>query len=317
MPDELHELTVPPDSAGARLDRWLADHLPLSRAQARRLLDEGRVEVLGQTVKPALKLVPGWQIHVSIPEVAPLTVEPEAIPLDVVYEDADLVVINKPAGMVVHPSKGHDAGTLVNALLAHCEDLSGIGGVKRPGIVHRLDKDTSGLLVVAKHDQAHHALADQLRTRTMSRQYLAICWGEPSWETMTVDQPIGRHPSRRQEMAVVETGRRAVTHFTRREGFITAALLAAKLETGRTHQVRVHATWLGHPLLGDPVYGRRREPLSPAAESALAGLEGQALHAAELSFRHPRDEREVRFSAAPPADFQALLTALARDQSAG
>ncbi len=316
MPDESHDLTVPPDAAGARLDRWLADALPLSRAQARRLLDDGRVSVLGQTAKPALKLLPGWRIQVTIPAPVPIAAVAEAIALDVVYEDSDLLVINKPVGMVVHPAHGHPSGTLVNALLAHCQDLSGIGGVLRPGIVHRLDKDTSGLLVVAKHDQAHHHLAAQLQARTMTRRYLAICWGEPSWETITVDQPIGRHPAHRQQMAVVATGRPAVTHFERCQGFLTAALLQAKLATGRTHQVRVHAAWLGHPLLGDPVYGRRREPLSPAAYEALAGLAGQALHAAEIVFEHPRDGRSMRFEAAPAAPFEALLTALSTGRAA-
>lgn len=316
MPDDVHHLTVPADAAGARLDRWLADALPLSRAQARRLLDDGLVEIAGQIVKPALKLVAGWRITVTVPAPVPVSIAAEDIALDVVYEDEDLLVIHKPAGMVVHPARGHPGGTLVNALMAHCHDLSGIGGELRPGIVHRLDKDTSGLLAVAKHDQAHRRLAEQLRARTMSRRYLALCWGEPAWESITVYQPIGRHPSRRQEMAVVPTGRPAVTHFTRRDGFVTAALLSAKLESGRTHQVRVHATFLGHPLLGDPVYGRRREPLPPAAAAALAGLRGQALHAAELAFDHPRDGRPMVFESPPPAAFQALLTALATSRSA-
>lgn len=310
MAAELHALVVPDEAAGARLDRWLAEALPMSRAQVRRLLDEGQVVVAGQHAKPALRLEAGWQITVTVPAPVAVAVVAEAIPLAIVYEDEDLLVIDKPVGMVVHPAKGHPTGTLVNALLAHCHDLSGIGGELRPGIVHRLDRDTSGLLVVAKHDRAHQALAAQLADRTMSRRYLALCWGEPIWPETTVEQPIGRHPAQRQQMAVVAGGRLAVTHFTRREGYLTAALLAARLESGRTHQVRVHATWLGHPLLGDPVYGRRREPLPPAAADALAGLSGQALHAAELAFRHPRDARPMQFTRPPPAPFQRLLEAL-------
>ena len=313
MPDEVHRLTVPEAAAGARLDRFLADALPqLSRAQARRLLDEGRVDVPGEKVKPALKVESGWRISLTIPPPAPTVLVAEPIPLDVVYEDSDLLVINKRVGMVVHPAKGHPTGTLVNALLAHCQDLSGIGGELRPGIVHRLDKDTSGLLVAAKHDLAHRQLAAQLKVRSMTRRYLAVCWGEPSWDAQTVDQPIGRHPHRRQQMAVVPDGRRAVTQFAKLEGFSTAALLEARLETGRTHQVRVHAAYLGHPLLGDPLYVRRRDalPLGTEASAALEAMAGQALHATELIFQHPLEHREMRFEAPPPAEFAALLTAL-------
>ncbi|MBI2298390.1 MAG: RluA family pseudouridine synthase [Armatimonadetes bacterium] len=306
---------VPPESAGRRLDVFLAEHCPaLSRSQAKRLIEAGEVTVEGRPGRPRTVLRAGWTVSVSIPAPQPTDLAAEDLPLHIIHEDADLLVIDKPAGMLTHPGGGQYRGTLVNALLAHCTDLSGIGGEVRPGIVHRLDRDTTGLLVVAKHDRAHRHLADQLRARTAHREYLAIVYGEPEWEEITVDAPVGRSPQRRTEMAVTATGRAARTHLACRERFGLAALLAARLESGRTHQVRVHCHHIGHPLMGDPAYGRKRArqfgPLPPAVAEALAGLPGQALHAYRLEFTHPADELPRCFEVPPPAAFRALLEAL-------
>jgi 23S rRNA pseudouridine1911/1915/1917 synthase len=319
MPSEearLVTLTVADEDAGARLDVLLARLLPeLSRSAAHRLIDFGDVRVDGRPVKPRHVAKAGETLTVLLRAPATCDVAPQAIDLDVVYEDGDLIVVNKPAGMVTHPAHGAPAGTLVNALLAHCTDLSGIGGELRPGIVHRLDKDTSGLLVCAKHDAAHRALAAQLADRTMSRRYLALVWGEPDFSERLVDAPLGRHPTVRVMMAVVPDGRAARTRLTVLERYGRAALLAAELETGRTHQVRVHCAHLGHPLVGDPVYGRRRAHtlavLDADLREVVAALPGQALHATRLTFRHPRDGRSLTFEAPPPPAFEAVRRGLA------
>ncbi|HEY3377473.1 MAG TPA: RluA family pseudouridine synthase [Armatimonadota bacterium] len=301
-------------TGGERLDAYVAAQQPdLSRARVQQLLKAGMVRVNEATEKASYRVAAGDAITVQLPApVAPVGVEPEAIPLDIVYQDADLAVINKPAGLVVHPAVGHWSGTLVNALLFHVKDLSGIGGELRPGIVHRLDKETSGLMLVAKHDVAHRALAEMIQARTVSREYIALAWGVIPDNTFTVDAPIGRHPSDRQRMAVLpgeqetHTRRHAVTHFTVQETMPHATAVTAKLETGRTHQIRVHLQYLGYPVVGDPVYGertaRRFLPLvPPATRAAVAALPGQALHAFRLSFPHPRTGEPLSFEAPPPA----------------
>ncbi|MBI5830847.1 MAG: RluA family pseudouridine synthase [Armatimonadetes bacterium] len=316
MSDEpAHQLTVDTESAGTRLDVYLARALPdLSRSAAHRAIDAGDVLVDGQPAKPRTLLRAGQRVSLTIAQPQESEIRPEAIDLRVVYEDADLIVINKPAGMVTHPARGHWEGTLVNALLAHCTDLSGIGGTLRPGIVHRLDRDTTGLLVAAKNDVAHRGLAGQLASRAMKRRYLALVYGEPDWEETVVDAPLGRHPTQRLQQAVIETGRPARTHFRVLARYGLAALLTADLDTGRTHQVRVHATHLGLPLLGDPVYGQRRAKSAvwpTALAEAVEGLPGQALHAIRLSFLHPADGRPLVFECAPPPAFVSVVRQLA------
>jgi 23S rRNA pseudouridine1911/1915/1917 synthase len=305
--------------AGERLDHVLVERLPdRSRSAIQHLIDEGHVRVDGQRVKSGHKLRPGEQVSVVVPPVRPLDLTPEPIPLDVLFEDADLLVINKPKGLVVHPSPGHASGTLVHAVLAHAGDeLSGIGGEERPGIVHRLDRDTSGLMLVAKTDRAHVSLQRQIGARTVERRYLAVVRGAPKFERAEVDAAIGRHPVDRKRMAVLPTTakpppRPAQTELKVLERFPGFALLEARLQTGRTHQIRVHCAYIGHPVVGDPVYGPRlRDPHVPAAvRSAIEALEGQALHAYCLSFDHPRTGERLTFTAAPPADIQALLAAL-------
>lgn len=293
-------LSVPPEAKGERLDQFLHRHLPtLSRSRLQELIEAGSVLLNGKSTKPSHKLKGGETVEVEIPAPRELSVAAEAIPLDVVYEDADLIVINKPQGMVTHPAPGAWEGTLVNALLAHCRDLSGIGGVARPGIVHRLDKDTSGLLVVAKNDASHQALSAQIAAKTAKRQYLAVVTGVPATEEGSIDAPIARHPSERVKMAVVPGGRHALTHWRVLEAFRDASLVEVTLATGRTHQIRVHMAHLGHPLVGDPVYGpKSRLPVK---------LEGQALHAFRLAFDHPTTGQRMEFEVAPPERFQALM----------
>lgn len=290
--------------AGWRLDVALAADatLALSRSRVQALIAAGAVTVDGVPVtKSGLKLRGGEQIVIEVPPDRPAEAIAEDLPLAVVYEDADLIVINKPRGLVVHPAAGHSSGTLVNALLSHCPDLAGIGGVLRPGIVHRLDRGTTGLLVVAKTQRAHEALTRAIKARAIHREYLAIVWGVPDAAQGRIEAPIGRHPVDRKRMAVVEDGRPAVTHFAVLESFSRAALLRCVLETGRTHQIRVHMAFIGHPIIGDPVYGGRRDP---------CGMGGQALHAAALAFAHPVDGRPLRFEVPPPEDFQQLLARL-------
>jgi 23S rRNA pseudouridine1911/1915/1917 synthase len=326
-PAGLITVVVAGDEGSSRLDRVLATRLPeLSRSRLKALILAGQVTVRTGAVRdPAYHVGAGETITIDVPEAVSAEPKPENIPLDIVYEDDDLIVLDKPPGLVVHPAAGHETGTLVNALIAHCgASLSGIGGVKRPGIVHRLDKDTSGLMVVAKNDLAHQSLsaqfADHGRTGAMQRGYLAFAWGVPHRQHGTIDAPIDRHPHARERMAVRERGREAVTHyqiqetFAGRDGKPIASLLACRLETGRTHQIRVHLTHLGHPLLGDAVYGphfkTKANQLGPQAQAALAALGRQALHAYLLVIEHPRTGEILHWESALPADLQHLRSAL-------
>jgi len=297
---------VGPELAGARLDAALARLEPgLSRAQVQRLIEQGEVTVAGARAKPAHKLRAGERIEGRVPEPVPVALAAQAIPLAILHEDRDLVVVDKPAGMVVHPAAGHAEGTLVNALLHHCRDLSGVGGELRPGIVHRIDKDTSGVLVVAKHDRAHRALAAQWKTHAIEREYLAFVKSAPRVDSGTVDAPIGRHPTDRKRMSTrARVARSAVTHWRVEERLRDAALLRVRLETGRTHQIRVHMASIGMALIGDPVYGGGR------AHPASRGLRRQALHATVLGFTHPTSGARLRFESPLPADLVALLESL-------
>ncbi|MDB5692822.1 MAG: RluA family pseudouridine synthase [Alphaproteobacteria bacterium] len=307
--------TIAADAAGWRLDRALAAALPtLSRERVKALIGGGRVTGPegGLVRDPATKAVPGGAYHLVVPAPTPAHNEAQNIALEIVFEDDHLLLVDKPAGMVVHPAAGNRDGTLVNALLHHCAGrLSGIGGVARPGIVHRIDKDTSGLLVVAKTDVAHEGLAAQFARHSIDRRYLAVTAGRPNPLEGKVDAPLARSSANRQKMAIVEDGRgkRAVTHYRTLRPLRESALVECRLETGRTHQVRVHMASIGHPLLGDPVYGRSR----PAHRELLKRLnfERQALHAAELGFIHPVTGQSLSFKSAVPSDMQELLSALA------
>ncbi len=315
-------LTVEPEEGGERVDRWLAERLELSRTRIQALLEEGRIRVDGAVPKKSEPVEAGQRVVVEIPPPRPLDAEPEDLPLDVVHEDEGLLVVNKAAGMVVHPAPGHPRGTMVNALLHHVDDLSGIGGMLRPGIVHRLDKDTSGLLVVAKRDDVHRALSDALRRREVRRLYRAAAWGHLSQSPIRIDAPIGRHRADRTRMAVVEDGgRRAVTRARIRERWIAAELLDVALDTGRTHQIRVHLAHLGHPVVGDETYG-------PGWERGMGGegrrwarelarrVPRQFLHASVLSFVHPLTGERTRFRAPIPPDL-AEPARWARETTAG
>jgi 23S rRNA pseudouridine1911/1915/1917 synthase len=305
QPEE-HAEFVAEEGAGGRLDAWLAERAGISRSRAAQLIEDGRVTLNGAPVRKKDHPAAGDRVAVRFPAAEPSEVRAEDIPLDVRYQDADLLVLDKPAGMVVHPAVGHRSGTLVNALLHAVGDLSGIGGVLRPGIVHRLDQDTSGLMIVAKHDEAHRTLSEALRRREVKRGYLAAVWGHVP-DAVTVDAPIGRHPAERKRMAVIPTGRPSVTHVRRLERWRAADLVRCDLETGRTHQIRVHLMHLGHPVVGDATYGAGRERGIAAADRAWAGglakrVPRQFLHAAELRFRHPRTGEEMRFDAPLPPD---------------
>ncbi len=293
---------------GERVDAYLARTLPdLSRSRVARLIEAGAVRLNGRVPRKSEKTSPGDNIEVEIPVAVPSTIEPEAIALHIVHEDEDILVIDKPAGLVVHPAPGHIRGTLVNALLHHVRDLSGIGGVLRPGIEHRLDNDTSGLLLVAKHDRAHRALSAALKQRQIRRSYLAASWGHIELDKLTVNAPIARSRHHRQRMAIVTDGRTAITHFRRLERWRGADLLRAELETGRTHQIRVHLLSIGHPVVGDRVY-------APQAERGMSGtVQGwsrefakrvprQFLHAAGLAFQHPLTGVPLTFESPLPAD---------------
>jgi 23S rRNA pseudouridine1911/1915/1917 synthase len=307
-------VTVGPEAAGERLDRALTAAVPeLSRSRLQALIATGCVREGERTVEDAsTKVKPGQRFEIRVPPPAPAVPAAQAIELDIVYEDSCLIVIDKPAGLVVHPAAGNPDGTLVNALLAHCDgELSGIGGVARPGIVHRLDKDTSGLMVVAKTDAAHQALSAQFADRTLSRTYLALVWGRPNPSAGTIEGAIGRDPRDRKRMAMVKAGGKAArTHYrVLRPAGLEASLMACKLDTGRTHQIRVHLTSIGHPLIGDPVYGRR--PRSVIGSEIERSFPRQALHAAKLRFRHPADQNEREFTRPLPGDMRDLLVSLA------
>jgi 23S rRNA pseudouridine1911/1915/1917 synthase len=326
------EVIVAGDEGFGRLDRVLALRRPeLSRSRLKALILAGQVSIKNTSIAdspvrdPAYHVAKGDTITIDVPPAIAAEPAGEAIALDVVYEDDDIIVINKPKGLVVHPAAGHESGTLVNALIAHCgASLSGIGGVRRPGIVHRLDKDTTGLMVAAKNDRAHQSLTEQFadhgRSGAMRRGYLAFAWGVPSRQRGTVDAPIDRHPHAREKMAVREGGREAVTHwevvetFQTRGGSPIASLLACQLETGRTHQIRVHLAHIGHPLLGDGVYGphfkTKANALGPKAQAALAALGRQALHAWLLTVKHPKTGEILSWEAALPEDLLLLQTAL-------
>ena len=292
------------EDVGTRIDVFLAENMEdLSRSGVQKLIDEGMITLNGGKTKANYKLREKDIIDVTVPEVKEVEILPEDIPLDILYEDADVIVVNKPQGMVVHPAPGHTSGTLVNALMFHCgDDLSGINGEKRPGIVHRIDKDTSGVLMIAKNDMAHQSLAAQLAEHSITRKYNAVVYNGFNEDEGTVNKPIGRNPQDRKKMAVTEKhSRHAVTHYRVIERMEKFTLIEAQLETGRTHQIRVHMTYIGHPLLGDPVYGPKKQPVS---------LEGQALHARVLGFIHPRTGEYMEFEAPLPPHFEALLERL-------
>ena len=288
------------ESRGKRLDAYLADTLDdLTRSAAANLIETGAVIVNGKAAAKSYKIAGGETVEVTLPEPEPIDAAAQDIPLDVVYEDGDVIVVNKPSGMVVHPAPGHADGTLVNALLYHCgESLSGIGGALRPGIVHRIDRNTSGLIIAAKNDAAHQSLTSQLSDHTLGRTYECIVTGNLREDAGTVDAPIARHPTDRKKMAVVSGGRNAVTHWEVIARYPGYTHVRCRLETGRTHQIRVHMAYLGHPILGDTVYGNKKE---------VPGLTGQCLHAVGLQFLHPRTGELVRLSCPLPEEFTKML----------
>jgi 23S rRNA pseudouridine1911/1915/1917 synthase len=306
-------LRVPAESEDTRLDRFLATALALSRSQLQRLIKDGSVLVAGRAAKANQPVKPGQEISIDVPEPIEAAPAPENLPLPIVYQDKDLIVVDKPAGMVVHPAAGHESGTMVNALLHHVDDLSGIGGEKRPGIVHRLDKGTSGLMVVAKHDRAHEELARQFAQREVEKEYLALAWGEVM-AGRRIDAPIGRDPSNRKKMASesarLRRTRAAVTRVVRAEHFGRVLTLAqVAIHTGRTHQIRVHLSAIGHPIVGDALYGGVHRRV-PGDIRAVAHLDRPFLHAARLVFSHPEDGRRMEFLSAMPADLQEILDEL-------
>lgn len=287
-----------------RIDSWLSDKLSeYSRTYIQKLINENMVKVNGKSIKSNYKLKPDDKITVTIPKPQKLEVKPEKIDLDIVYEDSDIIVVNKPKGMVVHPAAGNYSGTLVNALMEYCGDrLSDINGIIRPGIVHRIDKDTSGLLVVAKNNRAHEELSKKLKRHDINRIYIALVYGVIREECGKVDAPIGRHPVNRKKMAVnIKNGKKAVTHFKVLERFKEATYVELTLETGRTHQIRVHMSYIGYPIIGDQVYGGNKK---------IFNIQGQALHARKLIFEHPITKENLKFEAEPPEDFKNLLEKL-------
>ncbi|MCY9510057.1 RluA family pseudouridine synthase [Paenibacillus larvae] len=290
------------EHAGERIDKFVSECLDgVSRTQIQQWIKEGHISVNEKQVKPNYKLAEGDRIKLNIPDPEQVDIRPEPIPLDIYYEDKDVIVVNKPRGMVVHPAPGHSSGTLVNALMYHCKDLSGINGEMRPGIVHRIDKDTSGLIMAAKHDKAHASLADQLREHSVTRKYLALVQGNLAHEQGTVEAPIGRDPKDRKLYTVTEkNSKEAVTHFVVMERFGDYTLTELKLETGRTHQIRVHMKFIGHPLVGDPAYGKSKKEW----------IRGQALHAAVLGFKHPMTREYLEFEAPLPEDMKQLIHSL-------
>ncbi|MCS6949779.1 MAG: RluA family pseudouridine synthase [Armatimonadota bacterium] len=310
-----------PADEGARLDLFLAQRLPeVSRAQIQRWIEAGLVELNGRSTKPNARLRAGDEVYLEPPPPLPAEPQPEPIPLQVLYEDEHLAVVVKPRGMVTHPAPGAESGTLVNAALARFGRLSSIGAPDRPGIVHRLDKDTTGLILIALTEQAHHALAQQIQQRLVERRYLALVWGVPRFHRALVDAPIGRSESDRTRMSVKAAlhdpnARPAVTEFELRENLGTCSLLEARLHTGRTHQVRVHAAYIGHPVVGDPVYGAGRSAAqygwkradARTLDELVTQMGGQALHAYQLTFTHPVTTQPMRFTAEPPEDMQAII----------
>ena len=307
--DNIVEIKVDEDKAGTRLDVFCSiafNDVVNSRNYAQKLIEAGNVSVNGRELKTNYKVKVGECISCVIPEPESLVVEPENIPIDIVYEDADIIVVNKARGMVVHPAPGNYTGTLVNALLYHCKDLSDINGMIRPGIVHRIDKDTTGLLVVAKNNKAHMFLSELLKSHEIKREYIAVAEGIINENKGTIDLPIGRHPVDRKKMAVrAENSREAITHFEVVDRLEGHSLVVCNLETGRTHQIRVHLSHIGHPIAGDPLYGMRENH----------GMTGQALHARKLTFIHPSSGKTVSFEAAPPSDFEALVRGLSTSVS--
>ena len=307
--------TVTESEKGKRLDAFLSEVADISRSAAAKLIDEGLVTVNGKTQPKKYAVKPSDDIDFTPPEIKEAEALPEDIPLDVVYEDSDIIVINKPKGMVVHPAPGNYTGTLVNALLYHCRDsLSGIGGVMRPGIVHRIDKDTSGLLVVAKNDEAHATLSEELKYHGIEREYRALVTGGFKEDTGTVNYPIGRHPVDRKKQAVILDGsgnaREAVTHYTVLERFGGVSYLALKLETGRTHQIRVHMSYTGHALLGDEVYSKSKTQFEKKHPSLFCG---QALHAKRLTLTHPKTKERMSFECELPTEFEKALELLRKE----
>ena len=305
----LQRLTVSPGDAGVRIDKYLAEQLPdITRSYLQNLMKDVSVQMNVKPVKASTKTAVGAVIALTIPEPEEPEILPENIPLDILYEDSDVILINKPKDMVVHPAAGHYTGTLVNALMYHCRgDLSGINGVLRPGIVHRIDKDTTGVLIVCKNDRAHNALAEQLKEHSITRKYRAIVCGNLKEDEGTVDAPLSRHPQDRKKMAIVRSGgKRAVTHYRVLERFGNDTYIECQLETGRTHQIRVHMASLGHPLLGDEIYGRAKSPFK---------LEGQTLHAMVLGFIHPTTGEYMEFEAPLPEYFEKLLEKLRKSGS--
>lgn len=310
------EFEAPEESSGTRIDLFLANkNIDLSRSRIQKLISQQNILVNGKPTKPSYKIKGNEKITIKVPPLEKLSLEPENIPLDILYEDSDLLVVNKKAGMVVHPALGNYSHTLVNALLFHCKDLSGINGVLRPGIVHRLDKNTSGLLVVAKNDFAHLSLAEQIKNRTLLREYVAIVWGHMPTNKGSIEAPIGRSTKDRKRMAVSRLkGRESLTEYRVLERFDLCDLLSVRLKTGRTHQIRVHLSYLNHPVLGDPEYGGRQKWIKGVhdkhrlfAQNLLALINRQALHAKKLGFTHPRTKEYKEFESSLPEDIENVL----------
>lgn len=303
---ETEKFVITPEQAGVRLDKVLSEILDATRSHIQHAMERGEILLEGKTVQPKDKAKAGQTVEVRMSAPAEISVEPEDLPIDIIYQDEDLAVINKARGMVVHPAPGNESGTLVNAILYHIKDLSGINGEIRPGIVHRLDKDTTGLIVIAKNDNAHVSLAEQIEKKSAHRSYQVLVHGNLKEESVRIEAPIGRHRTDRKRMAVVPDGRYAATNFTVLERFKGYVLLRADLETGRTHQIRVHAAHMGHCVAGDPVYGNRiREPFH---------AEGQMLHAFRLALDHPRTGERMVFTAPLPEEFQQILEKLRKMQ---
>lgn len=301
---EIRTFLVESNDVGKRIDVFLSEKIEdMSRSRIQKLIEDNKIKVNAKEIKSNYKIKNGDEITVEVPKPVMLQIQAEDIDIDILYEDDDIVVVNKPQGMVVHPAAGNYTGTLVNALLKKCRTLSSINGVIRPGIVHRIDKDTSGVLVVAKNDYAHQHLAEQIKEHTVKRVYIALTEGVIKQDQGTIDKPIGRHPIHRKKMAVIENGKRAVTHFKVLERYKENTLVEARLETGRTHQIRVHMAYIGYPLVGDPVYGFKKQKFN---------LKGQALHAMVLGFIHPRTGEYMEFSSPLPDYFQNLIEKLRR-----